>query len=203
MDERLALLCRRYKEGWTQQQIAEELGVSQQIISRNLAEQRRRWRESALRDFDELRGQQLEELAWVVREAREGWERSKLQQTRERTHRRDVRRPVPGADGRPATTEDVQSTTTAELLRESTPGDPAFLAEVNRAVRERSELLGLKPLGGLGGNVTPEALASQQNSLAEALRKLLPPAPDGPVVEVEVLDLEPGKPRNGSASSGH
>jgi IS30 family transposase len=73
--KRLALLQRRqqvadlYLRSWTQTAIAERLSVTQPTICEDLKRIRRQWRESAIRDFDAAREQELQKLDLLEREA--------------------------------------------------------------------------------------------------------------------------------------
>jgi hypothetical protein len=71
-------LIRRYLQGETQQAIADSLGVSQGQIAYDLKIIRGRWLESMLRDFDELKSEQLAKIDLMESEAWSAWEKSKL-----------------------------------------------------------------------------------------------------------------------------
>src|SRR5436190_12314643 len=63
-------------QGWSQPAIAEHLEVSQPTICADLKAIRQEWRDSAVRDFDELRAIELQKLDFMEREAWAGWFRS-------------------------------------------------------------------------------------------------------------------------------
>lgn len=65
-----------YLRGVRQVEIAEQLGVSQSQVSHDLAEIRKRWRESSVLDFNEKRSEDLERLAAIEREAWRVWEKT-------------------------------------------------------------------------------------------------------------------------------
>lgn len=65
-----------YLRGRRQWQIAEQIGICQQMVCHDLKEIRKRWRESTIRDFDELRSEQLEKIDTVESEYWAGFERS-------------------------------------------------------------------------------------------------------------------------------
>ena len=65
-----------YLKGSTQAQIARELGVAQSTISDDLKAVRLEWRESRVRDFDEVVTMELQKLDRVERESWNAWERS-------------------------------------------------------------------------------------------------------------------------------
>jgi len=80
--KRLAVIERRqrvadlYLQGWTQLAIAKEVGVSQGMICVDLKQIRKEWRESAIRDFDAMRDEELRRLERIEKEAWSAWERS-------------------------------------------------------------------------------------------------------------------------------
>jgi hypothetical protein len=80
--KKLAIARRRQEiaelvlEGWTQAAIAEKLSLSQAAVSKDLKQIRIAWRESSIRDFDELRCQELAKLDMIEREAWAAWRRS-------------------------------------------------------------------------------------------------------------------------------
>src|SRR5689334_17914177 len=63
-------------EGYTQTAIVEKLGITQAAISKDTKQIRIAWRESQIRDFDELRSEELARLNHIEREAWAGWHRS-------------------------------------------------------------------------------------------------------------------------------
>jgi hypothetical protein len=79
---KLAILQRRQKvadlllQSWTQEAIAQELGVSQAQVAADLKKIRRAWQESSIRDFDAARNLELERLARIERESWAAWQRS-------------------------------------------------------------------------------------------------------------------------------
>lgn len=65
-----------YLKGVRQAEIAELLGVTQQQVSYDLQEVRKRWRESSVMDFNERQLEDLERLAAIEREAWRLWEKT-------------------------------------------------------------------------------------------------------------------------------
>jgi hypothetical protein len=113
-----------YLKGWTQEAIARALAVCQATVSRDLEEVRSEWRESALRDFDEARSQELQKIDLIEREAWAAWQRSQT--------------PLSAA----AITDDRKGQVSRRSLKHS-HGDPRFLDLVNKCVAQRCLLLGL------------------------------------------------------------
>ncbi|WP_148074680.1 terminase gpP N-terminus-related DNA-binding protein [Bythopirellula goksoeyrii] len=113
-----------YLQGWTQQQIAVEVGVRQPTVSTDLKRIQMQWRESAVRDFDLAREVEIQKIDRVERESWAAWERSKKPSqtaiTTDETHQRKTRRHVKNQNG-----------------------DPRYLEQVNKCIASRRALLGL------------------------------------------------------------
>ncbi len=71
-------LTRRYLQGETQQEIADSMGLSQGQIAYDLKIIRQRWLDSMLRNFNELKSEQLAKIDLMESEAWAAWEKSKL-----------------------------------------------------------------------------------------------------------------------------
>jgi predicted transcriptional regulator len=114
--------------GWTQREIAQELGVSQAAVSRML----RRVGQEVARDLRRSTELHVARYAGQIdafhREVSEAWEKSKSDQTRRR-HRR-VESPASG-------TGEAESTTMAEAVATSREGDPRFSAQMLKALQEK------------------------------------------------------------------
>ena len=123
-EERLPRVSSMYIQGQTQAEIARVLGVSRTLIASDLGVIRTRWREAQIRDFDELRSEQLAKVDGVEAEYWAAWERSKAAATRKTSERRD------GVDRASVTVEDQT-------------GDPRYLQGVERCIERRCKLLGL------------------------------------------------------------
>jgi len=134
--ERRQRVAAAYCRGLTQWQIAREEGVDQSQVSRDLAELRKAWLESARANFsqrkaDELaRWDQLEVTYW------QAWERSC------RPARKNVKKRSKEPDGRD---EDGQPRFSEKTERgrhvEGRDGNPAFLAGVERCIEGRQKIL--------------------------------------------------------------
>jgi len=123
-DDRLEKIGRLYLQGETQQAIAQELGVSQPTVSIDLKELRSRWRQSAIRDFDEAIAQELAKIDLVEREYWEQWERSKQVRLTRRNEKSG---------------EAVKEIT----IEEAGLGNPRYLDGVMSCIDRRCRLLGL------------------------------------------------------------
>lgn len=74
---RLEKVSAMYLSGKTQREIAEELGVSQVTISRDLDALQKRWQANAIRNTDALKEEELEKIRLIEREYWEAWNKSK------------------------------------------------------------------------------------------------------------------------------
>jgi hypothetical protein len=124
IDQRRQEVAHRYVRGQSQTEIALELGVTQGTISTDLKAIRQQWRESAVRDFDLAREEQLRGIDAVQLEAWQAWDRSK------KPHQE-------------ATVEgEGQKQKTRKRVRNQN-GDPRYLEVVLRCIHGRRTLLGL------------------------------------------------------------
>lgn len=126
-EQQLAEVASRYVRGMSQWKIGQELGVTQQQVCYDLKIVRQRWLESSLRDFDELKAQELAKIDDVEREFRAAWERSKNARQITSSKRKE---------GKDASTE-------AGIRKEEQVGDPRFMDGVLKCIHMRCELLGL------------------------------------------------------------
>ena len=119
-----------YVKGRTQQEIADEFGVTQQQVAYDIAEIKRRWREESFIDMDEAKQQELATIENLKREYWQAWERSLDERTKTRTEQSK------GAG-------DKTGTAKATVEKETLLGNPAYLAGVQWCISERSKILGL------------------------------------------------------------
>lgn len=124
-------------QGWTQPAIARYLEINQSTVCRDLEAIRQQWRESALQDFDQLRGQQLSELELVKAELWAAWEQSK--QDQQTSVKEQVNSPDSGSQGK------AIARIKASVRTVTKPGDVAYLSGVLASVKEINKLLGLYP----------------------------------------------------------
>lgn len=134
-----------YLQGWSQPAIAEHLQVAQTTVSLDLRKVQEQWRESSIRNFDEIRSVELSKINLVEREAWAAWQRSQ----------------------KPAQSAVVNGEGTSQRARKTLKnqyGDPRFLEQVNKCISQRRALLGLdvtpaiSPIeGSIDGNVSLEA----------------------------------------------
>jgi hypothetical protein len=128
-----------YCQGQTQAAIAALLGLSQQQVSHDLLELRKRWRERALADTAEWVGEQLAKIDWIEREAMEAWARSK--EERQTTNTERVVRPLRAvSQGQQPATEQLDK---ASVRRYRRDGNVDFLTTIQWCISERCKILGL------------------------------------------------------------
>lgn len=126
-----------YLKGYTQMEIVERLDaerdyeITRAKVRNDLRQIRKRWEESALRDFHAARAEQLAKLDKLERHYWEAWEES--QQAEEKVSRKTE----PSEDG------DMQAVYVKQEHEESLTGNPAFLRGIERVIDKRCELLGL------------------------------------------------------------
>jgi hypothetical protein len=111
-----------------QGELAGRVGVNRSTISRDLKALNIRWKESGIRDLDAAKGQELERIDLLEREAWAAWEKSK--------------------NGHETTTTEQTTTPQGErnkaaIRREDQPGDPRYLETIRWCINKRCEILGL------------------------------------------------------------
>jgi DNA-binding transcriptional MocR family regulator len=111
-----------------QAELAQRVGVDRSTVSRDLKVLNARWKEAAVRDLDEAKGQELDRLDLLAREYWEAWERSK------RAHETSTTEQTTTPDG-----ERLK----AGIRKEEQCGDPRYLAGVQWCISKRREILGL------------------------------------------------------------
>jgi len=127
---KLAIVQRRQRvaelflQGWNQDAIGRELSISQPQVAGDLKKVNESWRESAIRDFDEARNQELARIQRLEREAWAAWERSQQ-------------------PSQSATVNGEAGSQTARRTVKHQHGDARFLDIVLRCIEARRQLLGL------------------------------------------------------------
>lgn len=113
-----------YLKGWSQAAIAIDLNVSQSTVSEDVKYVRRKWEQSAIRNFDELRTRELQKLDFIEREAWGAWERSQ----------------------KPAQSATVTGEGHGQQTRKSMKnqiGDPRYMDLVSKCISHRRAITGL------------------------------------------------------------
>ena len=141
LDDRRRKVGELTLQGLKQDEIARRLGVNQSTIGRDLEQLRIEWRDSAVRDFDEARGQELQKLALIETEAWAAWRRSQQPE-------------------QAASMSEGKAGKSSRSSLKHQYGDPRFLDQVNKCVTQRCFLLGLQPAA-----VTREEIADGRESV--------------------------------------
>src|SRR5262245_24381236 len=127
---KLEIVQRRHRvaelflKGWNQEDIGRELGISQPQVAGDLKKVGEAWCQSAIRDFDAARDQELAGVQRLEREAWAAWERSQ----------------------QPSQTAVVDGQAGAQRAKRTVKhqhGDSRFLDIVLRCSEARRQLLGL------------------------------------------------------------
>jgi hypothetical protein len=116
-----------YLGGKYQVEIARLVGVSQQQVSLDLKAVQRAWLASSIRNFDEVKAEQLAKIDRIEREAWSAWERSL--QVREVTVQEVI--------------EGEHRTHKVSRRKEPGGGDPRYLQIAQRCIDQRIDLLGI------------------------------------------------------------
>ena len=162
-----------YCQGMTQAAIAERINadpereyqLSQQTISNDIRSIQSAWLASSLRDFDDMRAEQLGKIDRLEREYWRGWERScEDAETVVKKSKGTVTKYKDEKTGKFVAERPAEQHQTSK----GQAGSPTFLAGVERCIERRCKLLGLdapekKELSGsvtvnYSGNVSPDEL---------------------------------------------
>lgn len=122
--DRLAI-AEMYLQGKLQADIAEELGISQTSVSRDLQAIRKAWMNSAIVNYNEAKAQELAKIDVLEREYWRAWEASK----------EDAE--VVRQKGSPESVNEITKTIKGQT------GDPAFLQGIQWCINKRCEIFGL------------------------------------------------------------
>jgi hypothetical protein len=158
-----AEIARCYCQGWTQARIGEQLGLSQQQVSYDLAAVRKEWLESSLQDFDARKAQELAKLDRLEAVAWEGWERSCRDAE---TSYAGTTKGRTAADGA-ALPDLVKTFKTAK----GQAGDPRFLERAGWCVERRCKILGLDAAQQHEHTVTVDERRDRLHRLLDSLRE--------------------------------
>ena len=114
-----------YLQGRTQTDIAEEVGVDQSTVSRDIAALQEAWRESSLVDIDEAKARELAKVDRLEREYWDAWERS--------------------CEDAETLRQEGSSEKPSKVVKTSHPrnGDPAFLRGVQWCIERRCKIIGV------------------------------------------------------------
>lgn len=129
----LARVAELYLKAIGVQAIGQDIGVSTQMAINYVKELEKRWKASAIRDFDQAKGIELAKLDHLEQQYWDAWERSCLEHTESHT----IVEPKM-VDGKEVPTRKRQTIKKIEEV-----GDPRFLDGVYKCIDRRIKLLGL------------------------------------------------------------
>lgn len=122
-----------YLKRWLQVDIAEELGIDQSTVSRDLQVIRQQWLKSSLMDFNEAKARELARIDQLEITYWEAWDRS-LEAFKSK---------IIKAKGNPRTEEELKANAEQTLKTEDRNGDPRFLQGVQWCIEQRCQILGI------------------------------------------------------------
>lgn len=140
IDQRRATVAALYLKSWTQQAIADQVGVDRSQVSLDLKEIRKEWKESMVFDFNEAKGKELAKIDKLEAEYWQAWEESTRPLKRKSTRLTgDVEAKTEKEDAKKPKAKNLVSTeSTEERL-----GDPRYLDGVMKCIQKRVDILGL------------------------------------------------------------
>jgi hypothetical protein len=118
-----------YLAGRTQTAIAQELSVGVATVCRDLQWVRQQWLERAVRNFDEIKAEQLARIDWLEQQATAAWLASKENDAEGAADRRDA------AQGGHAPLDNAP--------RREGCGNERYLARIGWCVEQRAKVFGL------------------------------------------------------------
>lgn len=124
-----ARIAALYLRGYTQEQIAEEFGISRDMVQHDVMRIREEWSASTLYDFNEAKTKALAEIANLKATAWKAWDKS----ANGRKKTKQVKNEKGGPPNR------------AELTVEDSAGDPRFLITIKELIAEEMKILGIYP----------------------------------------------------------
>ncbi len=129
----LTRISELYLRGWIQADIAKDIGISANTVSKLLAEVRKRWLVNQVNNFELRKSMELERIDKLEREYWDAWDKSKKGQNKiisTRLNRTTMRG------------DSTEVTEGQEFL--DTPGDPRFLEGIQKCIALRTRILGLE-----------------------------------------------------------
>ena len=114
-----------YLKGMRQADIAQQIGVDQSQISRDLKTVHARWRESAMVNMNEVKHRELARIDELERTYWDAWARSMNETVKTRTEK------------------ESNGATKASVAKESQVGNPTYLSGVQWCIEQRCKIFGL------------------------------------------------------------
>jgi predicted transcriptional regulator len=135
--ERRAEILRLWiHEGWTQQRIADHLGITHSTVCQHLAKAKEELKQRHEDALEAYKAQQIERLQGIYDRAMEGWHRSVGETVKVTTKTGRVH--VPRGEGEPI---DLPDEVTREVVNQA--GGAQYLGQAMKAIEGMRELLGL------------------------------------------------------------
>lgn len=128
--QRRVELAKLYIEGTSHIELASRFKISLSQVNADIAAIKKAWLQSALRNFDEAKSQELARLDYIEQQAIEGWYRSIRDKKREAHKETDK-----GGENGPEISD--------ERVTEAQAGDPRFLEQMTKCVDMRCKIFGL------------------------------------------------------------
>lgn len=135
-----------YLQGKYQEEIAQELGINQSTVSRDIKYLLEEWRQEAGNDIKQTQAELKQKYLWVWRESTAAWLKSL--QDAETT----IQELIDAGEGNPGGSQRLKAST----KKEGQSGNPALLAQAQAALKAIREMFGVDAAakvehGGLGG----------------------------------------------------
>lgn len=138
-EQKVAEAIRLESQGFTQEQIAEVIGVHRVSVAKYLGKARERFRDQVLVDLEDQRRREVELTYYLQQEAIHAWERSKMASEKTISEKIESQKAVdPRTGGSPGGARFKVQTTKVD-----SPGDPRFLQVAAAQSEARRKLLGL------------------------------------------------------------
>ena len=139
--ERRATVSQLYRQGWTQIDIAKEVGVTQGQVSQDLDAIREEWQSSMLMDFNTKKAEELAKIDLREQTLWEEWERSRKPLKKKSTKvKGEVDEKATGPDKKKQKAKNLETTE----ITEDRIGDPRFMDAIGRCCEQRIRILGLE-----------------------------------------------------------
>jgi predicted transcriptional regulator len=198
--QRRTVVAEMYMKGMRIYQIAQEVGVSEGIISKDLQEVRQQWLSQCKDSFDQRKAEELAKLEELERVAWQAWERScrpaattvkKVERVRRGGNRPggrggddNGRRPPP----EPVRMVPIRESEETKIKEQA--GDPRFLEQVERCIEKRLRIMGL-----LKGETTNNTLVINWGDLVgKPPESEVRDAVEARIMEVAALPAPGGQP---------
>jgi len=177
MVQRRQQVAELYLHGMPQLSIAQQLGISQATVCRDLRALHNQWRTSQIRDFDQAAVVELRKLDRLEYESWQAWERSK--QPQEST--------TVSQDG---------STKRAQKVVKQQPGDPRYLELIHKCIAARRAMLGLDSPTKISPT-SPDGKEAYGAHLMHELLKLAEQTSAGPtIIDSEFIEQQLARQSN-------